>query len=479
MDVDSRQTRCSSDSHRLRPVVAESWQRCDRHRSGASIDWPVPVRMAGERLQEYRDRHPLARALPLCREVLGDVARDTGCVFALTDQNGMLLWVEGDRAVRGHLAGIRFHEGALWSEDQAGTNAPGTALVAGSAVQIVTREHYNEAVRGWSCSAAPILDPDSGRPLGALDLTGRHGVATPQALVAVRATALAVEADLKRVLALADARARRACGLDGGVVGADIALLSRSGRVVQSAGRFPPGSCARLVSGDERVTLPDGRQFQIESLAGGYFVARRTGPLTGRLRRAGPHAVLTALGRDRAVFEVDHRRLTLTPRHSEVAVLLALAGEGLSAARLAVDLSVEDCSDVAVRVTMTRLRKVLGDDVLASHPYRLLPPVRCDVNDVRALLEEGRVAEAVAGYPGPLLPDSQAPGVSEHRDALEQQLRGAVLASGDARILRRWVHAPWGGGDASAWEQLARLLPAGSPQRGAVLARARGLLSGR
>jgi hypothetical protein len=433
--------------------------------------------MAGENLLDYRDGHPLSEGLPLCRDVLCDVARNTGSVFALTDENGMLLWVEGDHTVRGRLEGIRFHEGAVWSEDQAGTNAPGTALVAGAAVQIVTREHYNEAVRGWSCAAAPIFDPDSGRPLGAVDLTGRQGVDTPQALAAVRATALAVEADLRRVLALADARACRSCGLDRGVVGGDVALLSRSGRVVHSAGRFPAGSSALLAGGDDVITLPDGRQFEVEPMAEGYVVARRTGRWGGRVRPAGPQAVLTALGRDRALFEVDHHRLILTPRHSEVAVLLALAGEGLSAARLAVGLFAEDCTDVAVRVTMTRLRKVLGDEVLASHPYRLLLPVRCDVHEVRALIEEGRVAEALAGYPGPLLPGSEAPGVCEHRAALGQQLRGAVLASGDARVLRRWVHAAWGGDDVSAWEELARVLPAGSPQHGAVLARSRGLLA--
>lgn len=530
MDVDSRYVGGGTDVPEqvpLRPLVAESWRRCRGYETRVlsarptarppdrpptrPVDRPAPdglapVRMLGDRLRLYRAAHPLSGALPLCREVLDDLARDTGSVFAVADDAGMLLWVEGDPATRGRLEGVRFHEGADWSEESAGTNAPGTALVARSPVQIVTREHYNEAVRGWSCAAAPIIDPDTARPLGVIDLTGGPGVATPQALAAVRATARAVEADLRGNLALADASARRACGLDNGVVGAEIALLSRSGRIVQSSDRFPQDGVGLFVSGAERVTLPDGREFEIEPVAeGDYLVARRIGPWTRGPRPAGmpstgpctsgshtpgspsvgwrsagpcvpgPRAEITALGRDRAVFEVDRRRLVLTPRHSEVVVLLALAGEGLSAARLAVDLCVDDCSDVAVRVTMTRLRKVLGDEVLGSHPYRLLPLVRCDAHAVRALVEEGRVAEALDRYGGPLLPGSEAPGVFEHRVALEQQLRGAVLASGDTRLLRRWVHTSWGSDDVSAWEQLARSLPAGSPQWAAAAARSRGL----
>jgi hypothetical protein len=65
--------------------------------------------------------------------------------------------------------------------------------------------------------------------------------------------------------------------------------------------------------------------------------------------------------------------------------------------------------------------------------------------------------------------------VVEQRRCLEQQLRGAVLGSGDAGLLRRWVAAEWGTDDIPAWSALARTLPDGSPQRAAAAARARGL----
>ncbi|MFF9777953.1 GAF domain-containing protein [Streptomyces sp. NPDC013978] len=83
---------------------------------------------------------------------------------------------------------------------QAGTNAPGTALELGHPVQIVNGEHYNSAAHAWSCAAAPVRDPATGPLLGVVDLTGGSTIATPRALAAVRAAALAAEAELARGL---------------------------------------------------------------------------------------------------------------------------------------------------------------------------------------------------------------------------------------------------------------------------------------
>jgi hypothetical protein len=127
---------------------------------------------------------------------------------------------------------------------------------------------------------------------------------------------------------------------------------------------------------------------------------------------------------------------------------------------------------------MSRLRALLGPDVLGSRPYELRVPVRADFLDLRDLLAAGRVEQALTAYAGPLLPWSDAPVIVEFREVLEQQLRGAVLASSDAGLLRRWVDAPWGSTDARAWRSLADSLPGGSPQRAAAAGRARALLDG-
>jgi hypothetical protein len=185
---------------------------------------------------------------------------------------------------------------------------------------------------------------------------------------------------------------------------------------------------------------------------------------------------LTALGQDSALLEVDGRTHRLTRRHSEIVVALSLAAGGASAERLAVMLSDGEVPAVTLRVEMSRLRGLLGADVLGSRPYELHRVVRSDYTEVRDLVAAGQVSEAFAAYAGPLLPWSDAPVIVEARQVLEQQLRGAVLGNRDPRLLRRWVDAPWGINDGPAWRVLADTLPGGSARRAAAAERARFLL---
>ncbi|MGW9433184.1 GAF domain-containing protein, partial [Streptomyces decoyicus] len=107
-----------------------------------------------------------------------------------------LLWVEGHRGVRRSAERMNFVVGARWDERHAGTNAPGTALAADHAVQIFAAEHYNRQVQRWTCAAAPLHDPRTGRLLGAVDITGGDHLASPHSLALVQATARAAEAHL-------------------------------------------------------------------------------------------------------------------------------------------------------------------------------------------------------------------------------------------------------------------------------------------
>ncbi|MCL3817730.1 GAF domain-containing protein [Aeromicrobium wangtongii] len=180
----------------LRRLVRESWRRSvagglDPEGALASI------RLDEEALGAIRDAHPLAVGMPVIRRLLVDSAADAGLLVAVSDAAGQLLWVEGDSALRALAEGMHFVPGADWSESSAGTNAPGTALALDRPVQIFGPEHLARQVTPWSCSAAPIHDPDTGAVLGVLDLTGGDEVATPQSLTLVRATVAAVEAELR------------------------------------------------------------------------------------------------------------------------------------------------------------------------------------------------------------------------------------------------------------------------------------------
>jgi hypothetical protein len=185
----------STDSA-LRTVVQESWRRSVE--GGVDPEQAMAqIRLDDAALSAIRDAHPLAAGMPVIRRLLVESAAEAGLLVAVSDAAGQLLWVEGSSALRTLAEGMHFLPGADWSEASAGTNAPGTALALDRPVQIFGAEHLARQVTPWSCSAAPIHDPDTGAVLGVLDLTGGDEVVTPQSLTLVRATVAAVEAELR------------------------------------------------------------------------------------------------------------------------------------------------------------------------------------------------------------------------------------------------------------------------------------------
>ena len=180
----------------VRPLVARSWERCLSTGLDPEATMP-PVDLVDADLDRWRLSHPLSVVMPVIRRLLVEDATDAGLLVAVSDAAGRLLWVEGQHRLRSAAAGFHFVEGAVWSEERAGTNAPGTALALDQPVQIFAAEHLARPVTPWSCSAAPIHDPDTGAVLGALDLTGGDQVAAPHTLSLVRATVAAVEGELR------------------------------------------------------------------------------------------------------------------------------------------------------------------------------------------------------------------------------------------------------------------------------------------
>jgi len=190
---------------------------------------------------------------------------------------------------------------------------------------------------------------------------------------------------------------------------------------------------------------------------------------------AGLRAKLEGLGRDEALVTIDDGRgrahtLRLSPRHSEIVLLLAAAPRGLSGDELAVLLYEEDVSPTTLRVELGRLRSLLGDDLLASRPYRLAADISGDWLAVESHLASGAVSQAVRAYRGPLLPRSTSPGIVRLREGLEGSLRQSVLTSHEPDLMSTWTRSSWGADDYGMWQaQLATIAPR-SPLRPLVMA---------
>jgi hypothetical protein len=184
------------------------------------------------------------------------------------------------------------------------------------------------------------------------------------------------------------------------------------------------------------------------------------------------------LGRDRALLEVSSHAaehiVELSARHAEILLMLAVHREGLSAEALAELVYGDDATDT-LRPEMTRLRKVLERAAphLApqSRPYRLAAPLETDAQHVLSLLDRGAHRVALAACPGPVLPDSDAPGVAELRDSVRRAIRESLLAEAGVDVLLAYADTAGGSDDAEVLRECLRLLPARSPRRAALVAR--------
>jgi hypothetical protein len=181
--------------------------------------------------------------------------------------------------------------------------------------------------------------------------------------------------------------------------------------------------------------------------------------------RAAGGLQLQALGRPDMVLTAGGRSLRLSLRHSEILAVLATHPGGLSGDELAVMLYPGDVSPATLRAEVVRLRSLLGADVLASRPYRLCAEVTSDWSAVAARLAAGDLAGALQLYPGPLLPQSEAPEVVRLRADLHGWLRALVLADGGQELVVNWTQSRWGADDLEMWHRQCALLPSRSPLR--------------
>jgi hypothetical protein len=364
---------------------------------------------------------------------------------------------------------MSFSEGVLWSEQATGTNGIGTAIALDHALQVFAGEHFKEAVHRWTCVAAPIHDPASGRVLGVIDVTGGLETAHPHSLALAVSAARAVEAQL-----LAAQHER------------DAVLCRRHvDRVVSS-----PASRRALVAPDGRVLLSEPRAWapaSIEVPAGGGdvrlpgdvpAVAEPLGPDGAFLlhtdeRRPPPPApalTLTTLGRDRGLVRLAQRRLELRHRHTEILVLLAGRREGMSAEELALALYGEEGRPSTVRTEVCRLREQLGPGIETA-PYRFTIQVDADFLDVQRRLRAGAALEAAQRYHAPLLPHSDAPGIVALRDELDGWMRRAVLGADDAETLWAWLQSASGQDDLAAWKRFLTAVDFRDPRRALAASR--------
>jgi sigma-54 dependent transcriptional regulator, acetoin dehydrogenase operon transcriptional activator AcoR len=243
----------------VRDLVLDSWRRCQAF--GVNPGQRA-AEIPGTALDGY-DHRQLRMAVQASLPPIATYLSETRSVLIASDASGILLAVEGDHTLTERLACNHAVPGAAWHEHQIGTNAVGTALALCRPVQIHGQEHFCEAGKPWSCTAAPIHDPADGSVLGVIDVTGPASTALTHAGAFVMAMAERIHAMLTQYELLARVRLFELYA-DNKPHSGEVVLLDRRGRVVKAT----PG--ARI----EDASLQPGQQLpgiNADRLASGEF----------------------------------------------------------------------------------------------------------------------------------------------------------------------------------------------------------------
>lgn len=483
-----------------RQVVSESWRRSLAARVDPERGTGPPTIFERGEMSEIRAEHPLAETLPLLRETLVAIADEAMHMMIVTDAQGHILWREGQSDVLRRADKVGLIEGTRWSEDAIGTNAMGTAIAEDVSVQIHSAEHLVRAYHSWTCAASPVHDPDTGRIVGVVDVTGPVRSFHPSTMALVGAAAKLAESHLRNRMQLRDEalRTRWAPQL-AALRGEYGALVAPSGRVLASEPHdwLPVPRLVLPSTAGGTLTLPDGREAYLEPLAEGFLLrSGRPAPAsttavsatavsatslsaTAVSATAVPGTAATATAAHlRLRFlghaptaELNGRRVRLTQRHADMLTLLALNPSGVSAEQLATGVYGERGNPVTARAEIHRLRVQLGAAVVRSGPYRLHAELVADWLTVRESLRAGQVRAAAAAYRGELRPGSEAPAVIEERELLAATLRRAVLDQGDVEAMWLLAETPSGADDVELAERLTHALPPSDPRHAAMSAR--------
>ncbi|MGO5090942.1 sigma-54-dependent Fis family transcriptional regulator [Clostridium sp. LCP25S3_F10] len=125
-------------------------------------------------------------------EILYDFLKGSEFFIILTDKEGCILKIIGDKEVMDIANNLNMVVGAFMSENSIGTNAMGTAIKENIPIQISEKEHFIKAYHRWTCSAAPIHDID-GDIIGCLNLTGDRDMVHSHTLGLVVAAVKSIE----------------------------------------------------------------------------------------------------------------------------------------------------------------------------------------------------------------------------------------------------------------------------------------------
>lgn len=171
------------------PRLLASWQRSEEY--GVSLDDIQPT-FSGT----YDDESLFSQCGREVLAELNDTLANEPVGLMLTDADGVVLnRLSGDSQLLHALDQVHLAPGFAYSEREAGTNGLGLALADRVPSLVRANDHYSLSLCGYTCAAAPVFDPVSGRLEGTMNVT-TWSDARSELLLALAQTAATSTANL-------------------------------------------------------------------------------------------------------------------------------------------------------------------------------------------------------------------------------------------------------------------------------------------
>src|SRR5919198_238230 len=157
----------------VRPEVATSWYRC---REQYHVDPGLRQAPAASAQDESAAEHTLEHEIVFAQlggaaATIANEVESVGGVVAVTDGEGRILTVQGDKQTLRRAYDSNMAPWSCWSEWATGTNGMGTALEAPGAVLISGPEHWCTGFHEWVCAGVAVRDAVTNDPIAVLDVS--------------------------------------------------------------------------------------------------------------------------------------------------------------------------------------------------------------------------------------------------------------------------------------------------------------------
>lgn len=174
-------------------IVMDSWERSKNQQISTEMN-KAQIILTEEQIQLKYFNKPWVK---VAIETLKETQRIPNHIIILSDVHGRVLWLEGEKSTLRKAYSMNLIPGGDWNENAVGTNAIGTSALIDKPMQIIGTEHFCEGWQCWTCSAAPIHNPETKKIRGIVNITGLIEYSSPYLINVSVTIAKKIEAQLK------------------------------------------------------------------------------------------------------------------------------------------------------------------------------------------------------------------------------------------------------------------------------------------